>query len=61
LVTAAAPRDLRIDPYEKKSRELNPAAPWSIDGRRSSRERGSSGHGRSTCYSGKTAAKFAKK
>ena len=40
LVTAAVPRDLRIDPCEKKkSRERRPAAPWSIAGR--SRGRGS--------------------
>ena len=40
MVTAAVPRELRIDPREKKkSREPRPAAPWSIAGR--SRGRGS--------------------
>jgi len=42
-VTAAVPRELRIDPREKKkSRKLRPPAPWSVGGR--SRRRGSYWH-----------------
>ena len=58
LVTAAVPRDLRIDPCEKKSKrdELSRVGQRSVGGRRSwSRE-----HNRSTFYSGNAAAKFAK-
>ena len=62
-VTAAVPRELRIDPREKKkSRELRPAAPWSIAGR--SRGHGSHRHTRGSVdifFSGKTGAKFSKK
>jgi hypothetical protein len=54
LVTAAVPRELRIDPCEKKSKrdELR-----SVGGCK----RGSRWHSRSTFYSGNAAAKFAKK
>ena len=56
LVTAAAPRDLRIDPCERKSKrdELRRVGQRSVGGR------GSRWHGRSTFYSGNAAAKFAK-
>jgi len=63
MVAAAVPRELRIDPREKKkSREPRPAAPWSIDGR--SRGRGSHWHARDCVvifFSGKTGTKFSKK
>jgi hypothetical protein len=64
LVTAAAPRELRIDPCEKKkSRELRPAAPRSVGGR--SRGRGCHWHASRgsivTFFSGKTGKKFSKK
>ena len=64
LVTAAAPRELRIDPCEKKkSRELRPAAPSSVGGR--SRGRGCHWHTSRgsivTFFSGKTGKKFSKK
>ena len=57
LVTAAVPRDLRIDPCERKSKrdELRRAGQRSVGGRR----RGSRKHNRSTFYSGNAAAKFA--
>jgi hypothetical protein len=57
LVTAAVPRDLRIDPCEKKSKrdELGRVGQRSVDSpRRRSRK-----HNRSTFYSGNEAAKFA--
>jgi hypothetical protein len=58
LVTAAGPRELRIDPCEKKSKrdELGRVGQRSVDGR----GRGSRSHSRSTFYSGNAAAKFAK-
>jgi hypothetical protein len=58
LVTAAVPRDLQIDPCEKKSKrdELRRVGQRSVDGRK----RGSRWHSRSTFYSGNAAAKFAK-
>ena len=58
LVTAAVPRDLRIDPCEKKSKrdELRRLGQRSVDDLR----RGSRSHSRSTFYSGNAAAKFAK-
>jgi len=64
MVAAAVPRELRIDPCEKKkSRELRPAAPWSIAGR--SRGRGCHWHISRDCvvifFSGKTGTKFSKK
>ena len=57
LVTAAVPRDLRIDPCEKKSKrdELRRVGQRSVGGR------GSRWHSRSTFYSGNAAAKFAKR
>jgi hypothetical protein len=56
--TAVVPRDLRIDPCEKKSKrdELRRAGQRGVDGR----GRGSRKHSRSTFYSGNAAAKFAK-
>ena len=59
LVTAAVPRDLRVDPCEEKSKrhELRRMRQRSVDGR--GRRCGSGKHGRSTFYSGKEAAKFA--
>ena len=59
LITAAVPRDLRIDPCEKKSKrdELRRVRQRSVEGRR----RGSRWHSRSTFYSGNAAAKFAKR
>ena len=63
MVAAAVPRELRIDPREKKSREPRPAAPWSIAGR--SRGRGCHWHISRDCvvifFSGKTGTKFSKK
>ena len=58
LVTAAVPRDLRVDPCERKSKRDEPgrAGQRSVD----SRERWSREHDRSTFYSGNAAAKFAK-
>ena len=58
LVTAAVPRELRIDPCEKKSKrdKLRRVGQRSVGGRR----RGSRSHSRSTFYSGNPAAKFAK-
>jgi hypothetical protein len=58
LVTAAVPRDLRVDPCEEKSKrnQLRRVRQRSVAGRR----RGSREHGRSTFYSGNEAAKFAK-
>ena len=58
LVTAAVPRDLRIDPREKKSKrdEISRVGQRSVD----DRKRGSRRHSRSTFYSGNAAAKFAK-
>jgi hypothetical protein len=58
LVTAAVPREPRIDPCEKKPKgaELRRVRQRSIDGRR----RGSRWHNRSTFYSENTAAEFAK-
>ena len=60
LVTAAVPRDLRVDPCEEKSKrdELRRMRQRSVAGR--GRRRGSGKHGRSTFYSGNEAAKFAK-
>jgi len=60
LVTAAVPRDLRVDPCEEKSKrdELRRMRQRSVDGR--GRRCGSGKHGRSTFYSGNEAAKFAK-
>ena len=58
LVTAAVPRDLLIDPCEKKSKkdEIRRVGQRSVGGRR----RESCGHGRSTIYSGNAGSKFAK-
>ena len=58
FVTAAVPRDVRIDPSEKKSKrdELRRMGQRSFGGR----GRGSRWHSRSTFYSGNAAAKFAK-
>ncbi len=58
LVTAAVPRELRIDPCKKKSRrgELGRVEQRSVDGR----SRGSRCHNRSTFYSENAAAEFAK-
>jgi hypothetical protein len=58
LVTAAVPRELRIDPCEKKSKrdELRRVGQRSVDSRR----RGSRWHSRSTFYSGNAATKFSK-
>ena len=57
LVTAAVPRDLRVDPCEEKSKrdELRRVEQSSV-----SRGRGCRKHDRSTFYSGNAAAKFAK-
>ena len=57
LVTAAVPRELRIDPCEKKLKrdELTRVGQRSVGGR----GRWSRKHNRSTFYSGNAAAKFA--